>query len=90
MQDARTIALPIEFLAENTDTLFAHAALMFDGLPGFKTYQGPPDGVDWSKPYVRQFQQGQTLQIYAGSPGSDDQARASQALASGIGTLFKK
>ena len=84
------IALPIEFLSENTDTLFAHAALMFDGLPGYKTYQGPAADTDWSKPYVRQFRQGQTMQIYAGSPGGDYQELASAALATSIGSLFKK
>jgi hypothetical protein len=40
------IALPVEFLAENTDTLFAHSAVMFDGLPGYQVYQGPPKDAD--------------------------------------------
>jgi hypothetical protein len=87
---AVAVALPIEFLAENTDTLFGHAALMFDGLPGYATYQGPPKGTDWSYPYVRMFKSGATVQIYAGAPGGANQTLASQALASGIGTLFRK
>lgn len=87
---AVAVALSIEFLAENTDTLFAHAALMFDGLPGYKTYQGPPASTDWAKPYIRQFSQGQTLQIYAGSPGGANQELASAALATSVGSLFKK
>lgn len=87
---AVAIALPIEFLAENTDSLFAHSAIMFDGLPGYKSYQGPPAGTDWSQPYVRQFKSGGTLQIYAGSPGGANQSLASQALASSIGQLFRK
>ena len=84
------VALPIEFLAENTDTLFAHSALMFDGLGGYKTYQGPPVGTDWSKPYQRRFKRGSTLLIYAGSPGGAQQGLASEALASGIAQVFRK
>lgn len=84
------VAIPIEFLAENTDTLYAHAALMFQGLDGYETYQGPPPGTDWSKPYQRRFKKGATLLIYAGSPGGAQQALASEALASGIGQLFRK
>jgi hypothetical protein len=87
---AVAVALPIEFLAENTDTLFAHSALMFDGLPGYTSYQGPPAGTNWSQPFVRSFKSSDTLQIYAGTPGGANQALASQALASGIGTLFRK
>lgn len=87
---AVAVALPIEFLAENTDTLFAHSALMFDGLPGYVSYQGPPAGIDWTKPYVRSFRSGGTLQIYAGAPAVADQTLASDALASGISQLFRK
>ena len=84
------IALPVEFLAENTDTLFAHAAIMFDGLPGYSVYQGPPRDVDWSRPYVRSFTSGKTVQLYAGSPGSASQGLASEALAASIGAVFGK
>ncbi len=82
------VAIPIEFLAENTDTLFAHSALMFDGLPGYKTYQGPPVGTDWSKPYKREFAVGSTRLIYAGSPGGAKQGLASEALALAISRVF--
>ncbi len=84
------IALPVEFLAENTDTLFAHSAVMFDGLPGYKTYQGPPANVDWTKPFVRNFRSGKTQMIYAGSPGSANQGLAAEALADSIGTFLGK
>jgi hypothetical protein len=87
---ALAIALPIEFLAENTDTLFAHSALMFDGLPGYSLYQGPPADIDWSKPFVRQFSRGDTTFIYAGSPGGAEQPLASEALATSIGSVFRK
>jgi protoheme ferro-lyase len=81
-------AVPIEFLAENTDTLFAHAAIMFDGLPGYRTYQGPPADVDWSKPYVRRFQLGNMLAVYAGAPGSATIPRQSTALADAISVVL--
>ena len=84
------IALPIEFLAENTDTLFAHAAIMFDGLPGYSVYQGPPRDVDWSRPYVRSFTSGKTVQMYVGAPGPASQGLASEALAASIGAVFRK
>ena len=40
-------------MAENSDSLFGHSALMFDGFPGYRTYMGPPPTTDWAKPYVR-------------------------------------
>jgi hypothetical protein len=58
--DDVAIALPIEFLAENTDTLFGHAAVMFKGLPGYTAFAPPPEGTDWSQPYVREFRLGGT------------------------------
>ncbi len=82
------VAIPIEFLAENTDTLFAHSALMFDGLPGYSLYQGPPAGTDWSDPFKREFVANGTRIIYAGSPGGAQQGRASEALALAIGRVF--
>jgi protoheme ferro-lyase len=85
---ALAIALPLEFIAENSDTLYAHAALMFDGLPGYRTYQGPPANVDWSKPYVRRFVSGKTVMIYAGSPGGENLSGGTAALASAIGSVF--
>jgi hypothetical protein len=82
-------AVPMEFLSENTDNLFAHSAIMFDGFPGYRTYQGPPANVDWSKPYVRTFQFGKTKIIYAGSPGGDTLPRQSAILAEAIGAVFR-
>jgi protoheme ferro-lyase len=83
------IALPIEFMAENTDTLFTHAALMFEDQPGYSLYMAPPVGIDWSKPYVRRFQNGPTTIMYAGAPGGDAAPQAGAVLADAIGTLWK-
>lgn len=83
------IALPLEFIAENTDTLFTHAALMFEGQPGYSLYMAPPNDIDWSKPYVRRFQNGTTTIMYVGAPGGDAAPQAGAILADAIGTLWK-
>jgi hypothetical protein len=82
------ISLPLEFMAENTDMLFTHAAAMFEGLPGYEAYQGPPADVDWSKPYVRRFTKGNTQIIYAGAPGGDAAPVAGAALADAVSALW--
>jgi hypothetical protein len=82
------IALPLEFMAENTDMLFTHAAIMFEGLPGYQLYQGPPADVDWSKPYVRRFQKGSTTLIYSGAPGGAAAPKAGVVLADAVSTLW--
>jgi hypothetical protein len=82
------IALPLEFMAENTDMLFTHAAIMFEGLPGYTLYEGPPAGTDWNKPFVRRFQKGPTTIIYAGAPGGSAAPRAGVALADAVSTLW--
>ena len=87
---AVAVASPLEFMAENTDMLFAHSALMFDGFPGYRTYMGPPAGTDWTKPYVRRFQLGKTTLIYGGAPGGATVPRQSAALADAIGAVFRK
>jgi hypothetical protein len=78
------IAVPVEFLAENTDTLYAHSVAMLDGLPGYTPWEGPPADVDWNRPYQRRFQVGPTTLIYAGSPGAADQQLLMDALAGTI------
>jgi protoheme ferro-lyase len=86
---AVVIAVPIEFYAENTDTLFSHAAVMFDGMPGYATYQGPPADVDWSKPFVRRHRVGATEVIYAGAPGGQAAGAAGASMAQAIDTLWR-
>jgi protoheme ferro-lyase len=88
--DALAIAVPVEFLAENTDTLFLHSYLMFDGLPGYRRYTGPPADINWDKPYVRRFTSGATTHIYIGTPGAAAQAEAGAVLASAIETRLPK
>ena len=87
---AVAVASPLEFMAENSDSLFAHSALMFDGFPGYRTYMGPPPGTDWAKPYVRRFQLGKTAAIYGGAPGGEMVPQESTVLADAIGAVFGK
>lgn len=81
-------AVPLEFLAENTDSLFGHQAFFFDGMPGYSDYLGPPPSTDWSRPYRRQLKLGQTIIIYGGAPGGSTVPSQASALADAIGAVF--
>ncbi|MCP5339487.1 MAG: ferrochelatase [Steroidobacteraceae bacterium] len=61
------INLPIEFFAENTDTMFSHAMFNFEGFPGFDRYERI-DYSDWTVPYTREFLVEGTRVIYNGVP----------------------
>ncbi len=61
------INIPIEFFAENTDTLFSHAMFNFEGIPGFDRYE-QVDYPDWTVPYVREYVVDGTHLIYNGVP----------------------
>ncbi len=82
--DALAIAVPVEFLAENTDTLFLHSLLMFEGLEGYRRFQGPPADVDWSQPLLRRFRLDRTELMFTGTPGGAHQAEAGAVLARAI------
>ena len=86
--DALAVAVPVEFLAENTDTLFLHSLLMFEGMPGYARFQGPPADVDWRVPYVRRFRVGTTEILFTGTPGGDSVELAGAALAEAIAPLL--
>ena len=61
------IGLPIEFFAENTDSLFYHAIKNYEGFDEYHIYD-PFDYPDWSVPFTMEFQQGKTRVIYNGVP----------------------
>lgn len=61
------INIPIEFFAENTDTLFSHAMFNFEDIPGFDRYE-QVDYPDWSVPYTREYVVDGTHLIYNGVP----------------------
>jgi protoheme ferro-lyase len=61
------INLPIEFFAENSDTMFSHAMFNFEGFKDFDRY-ATVDYSDWTVPYTREFQIEATRVIYNGLP----------------------
>lgn len=61
------INVPIEFFAENTDTLFSHAMFNFEGIPGYDRYQ-QVDYPDWTVPYTREYVVEGTHLVYNGVP----------------------
>lgn len=82
--DSLAIAVPVEFLAENTDTVFLHSFLMFDGLAGYRRFMGPPEGIDWQQPWVRRFRLRNTEVVFAGTPGGAFQPEAGRVLAEAV------
>jgi protoheme ferro-lyase len=83
------IGLPIEFFAENTDTLYYHAIKNYDGFDGYNVYE-PVDYPDWSVPYTREFKQGKTRIIYNGVPVGKYQHFVVEALYAAVDSVLKK
>lgn len=61
------INVPIEFFAENTDTLYYHAMANFENFPEYNLYD-TIDYPDWSVPYTREIEHEGTQLIYNGVP----------------------
>ena len=61
------ISLPIEYCAENSDTLFQQAQETFHEFDEYRIYDSI-DYPDFSVPYVREIKQGKTRIIYNGVP----------------------
>ncbi len=61
------INVPIEFFAENTDTLFSHAMFNFEHIPDFDRYE-QVDYPDWTVPFTREYVVDGTRVIYNGVP----------------------
>lgn len=61
------INMPVEFITENTDTLFAHAFINFEGFDEFDVYE-PIDYKNWEEPLVRKYKQDNTTVIYTSVP----------------------
>ena len=61
------INVPIEFFAENTDTLYYHAMANFENFPEYEVYE-TIDYPDWSVPYTRELVHDGTHLIYNGVP----------------------
>lgn len=61
------INVPMEFLAENSDTLYSHAMFNFENFPGYDIYE-TIDYPDWCVPYTREFLIEGTTIVYNGVP----------------------
>jgi hypothetical protein len=83
------IGLPIEFISENSDTMFHHALKNYRGFDKFDLYE-TIDYTDWSKPYVREFVQGKTHVIYNGVPLGKYQPYVIDALYQSLDTILSK
>jgi len=82
------IGLPIEFFAENTDTLFYHAIKNYEGFDQYNVYE-PISYPDWSVPYTREFVQGKTHIIYNGVPVGKYQHFVVEALSASVDSVLK-
>jgi protoheme ferro-lyase len=83
------VNLPIEFFAENTDTLFSHAMFNFENFPGYTRYE-PIDYSDWSVPYTRTFKIEKTEVIYNGLPVGKLNAPIIEAYTQAIDSVLSK
>lgn len=61
------IEIPTEFTAENTDLMIFHAMKKFNAFTEYDQY-APVPYPNWEEPLVRQFTEGKTTGIYAGTP----------------------
>ena len=61
------INVPMEFLAENSDTLYSHAMFNFEFFPTYDLYE-PIEYPDWCVPYTREFVVEDTVIVYNGVP----------------------
>jgi len=57
--------VPLEFFAENTDTMFYHDMANFEGFDSYNVYE-TVEYTDWSKPYRKTVEQDGTKVIYGG------------------------
>ena len=83
------VNMPIEFFAENTDTMFSHAMFNFEGFPGYDIYE-PVDYPDWSVPYTRTFKVENTTVIYNGLPVGKYNGPLVQAYAEALSSVLDK
>ncbi len=83
------VNMPIEFFAENTDTMFSHAMFNFEGFPGYTIYE-PVDYPDWTVPYTRTFKVENSTVIYNGLPVGKYNAPLIQAFTESLTSILDK
>ena len=83
------IGLPIEFFAENSDTLMHHAMKCYQNFDQYDIHE-PVDYPDWSVPYTRTMVQGKTTVIYNGLPTGKYQKHVCEAFYQAIDSVLSK
>jgi len=83
------IGLPIEFFAENSDTLMHHAMKCFENFDNYNI-DNPINYPDWSVPYTREIVQGKTRVIYNGVPVGKYQKYVIEALYQSLDSVLSK
>jgi protoheme ferro-lyase len=83
------IGLPIEFLAENSDTLMHHAMKCYENFDQYNI-DDPIDYPDWSVPFTRTLVQGKTKVIYNGLPVGKYQKHVIEAFYQSLDAVLSK
>ena len=83
------IGLPIEFITENSDTLYHHAMKNFHGFDEYDVYD-EIDYPDWSVPYTQTMTQGNTKVIYNGVPAGKYRRHVVDALYQAIDSILSQ
>ena len=83
------IGLPIEFFAENTDTMMHHAMKCYENFDQYDIEE-PIDYPDWSVPYTREMVQGKTHVIYNGLPVGKYQKHVIEAFYQAADSVLSK
>jgi hypothetical protein len=83
------VSVPIEFLAENSDTMFHHAMKCYENFKQFHL-EDPVDYPDWSVPYTRTLVEGKTTVIYNGLPVGKYQHHVIEAFYQSIDAVMSK
>jgi hypothetical protein len=74
---------PVEFVAENTDTMILHAQHKFGTFSAFDPY-APVPYPDWERPLRREFREGRTTAISLGCPVGPYRCHVAQAVADSV------
>jgi protoheme ferro-lyase len=83
------IGLPIEFFAENTDSLMHHPRKCYENFDQFSA-ENPIDYPDWSVPYTYEIVQGNTRVIYNGVPVGKYQKHVVEAFYQAIDSILSR
>jgi hypothetical protein len=81
------VNLPIEFYAENTDSMLTFPMEQYENFEQYNVYE-PISYPDWSVPYTREMVQGKTKVIYNGVPAGKYQKYVVDAFCQSFETVL--